>query len=198
LSELRKRSWRWGHVVGKFGLSATEIGAQIGANAVEVNRLLKDQGFFYGKPSAYGLTSKGEEYGVQRSHDNGYSGTYHVAYDTTHFDPSIIGVIDSSPEKLANVRADIAADRQSQRDEREAAQAEYEANFQASQSAKEKAKAQKENDELIEWLIAGGVLALIVTVIGAKRGIERHRRRKAEKAEKAEADSGTPSGVEGK
>lgn len=188
------RSWRWRHAVGKLGLSATEIGSQIGASNIEVNRLLEDQGYLYGKPGAYGLTSKGEEYGVQRDHDNGFSGIYHVAYPTTHFDPSIIDVIDSSPEKLAKVRADIAADRQAQRDEREAAQAEAEANFQASQAAKEKAEAQKEHDELIQWLIAGGVLALIVTVIGVKKGIERYQRRKAEKAEKAAADSG----VEGK
>jgi hypothetical protein len=184
--------------VGKFNLSATRIGTQIGASSAEVNRLLKDQDFLYGKPGAYGLTSKGEEYGVQRDYDNGHSGTYHVAYPTTLFDPSIIDVLDSLPEKLAKVRADIAADRHAQRAVKEAAQAEYEENYRASQAAKEKAQAQKEHDELIEWLIAGGVLALIVTVIGAKRGIERYQRRKAEKADKAEADSGTPSGVEGK
>ncbi|MFC4394675.1 hypothetical protein [Arthrobacter sedimenti] len=154
---------------------------------MEVNRLLKDQGFLYGKPGAYGLTSKGEEYGSQRDYDNGHSGTYHVAYSTTLFDPSIMEVIDLSPEKLAEVRADIRADRQARQAEKTAAQAHYEANYQASRSAKEKAKGQEEHDELIEWLIAGGVVALIGTVIAAKKGIAWYKHRKSEKAENAKA-----------
>lgn len=184
--------------MGKFDLSATRIGAQIGASSTEVNRLLKDQGFLSGKPGAYGLTSKGEEYGSQRDYDNGYSGTYHVAYPTTLFDPSIIGVIDSSPEMLAKVRAHIRADRQTQQAEKMAAQAEYEANYQASQAAREKAKGQHEHDELTEWLIAGGVVALIGTVIGVKKGIEWYKHRRFEKAKAAEDGSGASSEVEEK
>lgn len=183
--------------MGEPGLSATDIGSQIGASNIEVNRLLKDQGFLDGKPGAYRLTSKGDEYGIQRDHDNGCSGTYHVAYTTTHFDPSILDAIDSSPENLAKVRADISVDRQAQRAEREAAQAEYEADFQASQDAKERANAQKGKDELMEWLIAGGVAALIVTVVVAKKGVESYKRKKAEKAEKAKtAEDGSGASIE--
>lgn len=173
-------------------LSATRIGEQIGASGEEVNRLLIDQGFLDGKPGAWSLTSKGEEYGVHRDYDNGNnSGWYHEAHSFALFDSSIIDVLDASPEKLAEARADITADRQAQRAEREAAQDEYEANYQASQAAKEK----EEQDELIGWLIACGVVALTATVIGAKKGIERYRRRKAEKAE---SDPAPPNGSEAK
>lgn len=168
---------------------------------MEVNRLLKDQGILYGEPGAYGLTSKGEELGVQRYHDNGYGGVAHVSYETTHFAPSITDVLDSSPEKLAKVRADISADRQAQRAARKSAEAEADANFRASEADKETAEAENELDPNKVGLMAGGILVVIITFIGVKKGIDLYKRKKAEKAEKAaqaESGSGTSSGVEGK
>ncbi|CAN7573889.1 hypothetical protein LJR078_004327 [Arthrobacter sp. LjRoot78] len=170
---------------------------------MEVNRLLKDQGILYGEPGAYGLTSKGEEFGVQRYHDNGYGGFAHVSYETTHFDPSITDVLDSSPEKLAKVRADISADRQAQRAARKSAEAEADANFRASEADKETAEAENDIDPKV-WLMVGGTLVAIITFIGVKKGIDLYKRKKAEKAEKAEkaaqaeSGSGASSGVEGK
>lgn len=178
--------------MGKLGLSATEIGSKIGARNTEVNRLLKDQGFLYGKPGEYGLTSKGEEYGVQRHHDDGWGGVAYRDWEETHYDPSILDVLDSSPERLAKVRADISADRLTQRAEKEAAQDEYEANYQASKAAREKADAQEEHDEAVQGLIVFGVVALVAIVIVAKKGVDGYKRRKAEKAKrnrKAEAGS---------
>lgn len=46
------------------GISARSIGDQIGATSMEVNYLLKDQGFLYGKPGAYFLTPKGDPEGI--------------------------------------------------------------------------------------------------------------------------------------
>lgn len=185
-----------GHIVGKFGLSATEIGSRIGASAMEVNRLLKDQGFFYGEPGAYGLTSKGEEFGVQRSHDNGQHGVYHVSYETTHFDPRITDVLDSSPEKLAKVRADISADRQAQRAARKIAEAEEDANFQASRADKEAAETQYEIDPNKVVILVVGILAAIGTAVVVTKSIEWYKRKKAEKAAHAETSSDTSSGEE--
>lgn len=176
--------------MGKFGLSATEIGSRIGATAVEVNRLLKDQGFLYGEPGAYGLTSKGEEFGVQRSHDNGQHGLlYHVSYETTHFDPSITDVLDSSPEKLAEVRAGISADRQAQRAARKSAQEEEEANFQASRADKEAVETQYDVDPTKVLILAVGLLTAIGTAIGVTKSVEWYKRRTAEKAAQAETSS---------
>ena len=186
--------------MGKFGLSATDIGLRIGATAVEVNRLLKDQGFLSGEPSAYGLTSKGEEFGVQRSHDNGYGGYALRSWETTHFDPSITDVLDSTPEKLAQVRVDISAHKQAQKAARKIAQAESEANFQAFQANKEAAELQYEIDPRKVWLVVAGVLVAAGTTYAVHKGVRWYKRKKAEKAVQAESDrgSGTSTGDEGK
>lgn len=186
--------------MGKLGLSATEIGLRIGANAMEVNRLLKDQGFLYGIPSAYGLTTKGDEFGVQRSHDNGHHGSYNVSWDSTHFDPRILETLESSPEKLAKVREDIAADKQEQKAARKIAQEEAEAHFQAFQSDQEAAEAQYEIDPQKVLLVAVGVAVVVGASIGVHKGVRWRKRKKAAKAAQAEfdSDSGTSTGGEGK
>lgn len=176
--------------MGKYGLSAAEIGRQIGANALEVNRLLKDQGFLYGKPGAYGLTPKGEEFGVQRDHDNGYGGAAYRDWPTTHFDPSIVDVLDTSPEQLAKARADVSAARQAQSAARKAAQAEAEAEFLASQAEKQKGEPQYELDPQKVLLVVAGAAVIAGAAIGVRKGAEWYRHRKA-----ARAESGTGSGM---
>lgn len=182
--------------MGKFGLSATEIGSRIGASPLEVNRLLKDQGFLYGEPGAYGLTPKGEEFGVQRSHDNGYGGYAARSWETTHFDPSITDVIDASPEKLAKVRSDISADKQAQKEARKVAQAEAEANFHAFEAKKRAAETQEEIDPQKVLLLAAGALALGLTTKGVQKCVGWYKRHRAEKAEKAESEQSDSTGPE--
>lgn len=181
--------------MGKYGLSAAEIGKQIGANALEVNRLLRDQGFLYGKPGAYGLTPKGEEFGFHRSHDNGYGGVAHVSYETTHFDPSITDVLDSSPEKLAKARADVSAARQAQSAARKAERAEASANFLAAQAEKQKGEPQYEIDPHKVLLLAAIAAAAAGGAYGLRKGAEWYKHRKAEKAAPAEpgtSQAGSP------
>lgn len=165
--------------MGKFGLSASEIGSRIGATAVEVNRLLREQGFLRGQPGAYGLTAKGEAYGVQRFHDNGYGGSALRQWDTTHFDPSILDVLDSSAEMLAKVRSDISADKQAQKAARKNAQAEAEKNFLAFQAKKGSEAAQSHNrpDWRNELLLAASNVAARITASGVRKGIEWYKRR---------------------
>jgi hypothetical protein len=181
--------------VGKFGLSAAQIGSLIGATAMEVNRLLKNQGFLYGEPGAYGLTPKGEEFGVQRPHDNGYGGAAARSWETTHFDPRITDVLDASPEKLEKVRADISAVRQAQKAARKIAQAEAEANFQAFQAAKEAADTQYEIDLQKVLLVGAGLAAAVGTTIGVSKAVGWYKHKRVEKA--AEEESGTGSGTSG-
>lgn len=163
--------------MGKFGLSASEIGSRIGASATEANRLLRDQGFLRGKPGAYGLTSKGEDFGVQRPHDNGYGGSALREWETTHFDPSIMDVLDSSPEMLAKVRSEITADRQVQKAARQKAQAEADKNFLAFQAKKERetAPSQDETDWRKALILAAGSLAVRVTASGVRKGFARYK-----------------------
>lgn len=167
---------------------------------MEANRLLKEQGFLDGNPSAYRLTSKGKEFGVQRSHGNGLNGTYNVDWDSTHFDPRILDVLDSSREKLTKVRADISAEKQARKAVREVEQAEAEANFLAAEADRNRAETKDEIDPKKLMIAIGGVLVIFGATIGVRRGIEWYKRKKAEKA--AQEDSGddpdTSTGVEGK
>lgn len=161
------------------GLSARGIGKKIGATALEVNYLLKNQGFLYGEPGAWGLTPKGKEYGVQRSHDNGYSGTYHVAYETTHFAPGITEVLDSGPERLAKVREDILARKQALSAATKIAQAQAEAQFQAFQASKEAGEVEHEIDPQKVWLVIAGIVVIAGASYAAYKGVQWYKRKKA-------------------
>lgn len=183
--------------MGKLGLSATEIGSQIGASAMEVNRLLKDQGFLRGEPGAYGLTPKGEEFAVQRDHDNGYGGLAYRSWTFTHFDPSITNVLDAAPEKLAKVRADIAADKEARKLADKIAQDEAEANFLAAQAEKKAAATQYEIDPQKVILLVGITLVAVASAIGVREGIKWYKRKKAARAAAEEPGTDMPTGDDG-
>lgn len=162
-------------------LTARGIGRLIGATDVEVNYLLKDQGFLYGEPGAYGVTPKGKEFGVQRLHDNGYGGSAHRSWETTHFAPSITKVLDSSPEKLATVRRDILTRKQTLSAARKVLQAEAEARFHAFQASKEAPAVEPEIDPQKVWLVIGGIAILVAAGYGAYKGVGWYKRTKAAK-----------------
>ena len=159
-------------------ISARGIGDQIGATSVEVNRLLKDQGILYGKPGGYGLTPKGEKFGIQQAHDNGYGGYAHRSWETTHFDPSITGALDSSPDRLAKVREDIVTHRHALSAARKVAQAEAEANFHVYQASKEPAKTEPGIDPQTVFLVIAGIVVMAVAGYVVYKGAQWGRRRK--------------------
>lgn len=160
-------------------LSARGIGKLIGATAQEVNGLLKDQGFLYGEPGAYGLTPKGKEFGVQQVHDNGYGGFAHRSWETTHFAPDITGVLDSAPERLIKVREDILARKQALSAARKAGRDQAEAHFQAFQASKEPAKVEHEIDPQKVWLVIAGIVVIAGASYGAYKGLQWYKRKKA-------------------
>lgn len=160
-------------------LTARGIGKLLGATDVEVNYLLKDQGFLYGEPGAYGLTPKGKEFGVQCLHDNGYGGSAHRSWETTHFAPNITEVLDSSPEKLAKVREDILARKQTLSAARKVLQAEAEARFHAFQASKEAPKVESEIDPQKVWLVIAGIAILVAAGYGAYKVVRWYKRTKA-------------------
>lgn len=120
--------------MGKPGQSATDLGRPFQATAQEINRLLKDQGFTYGNPGAYGLTQKGEAFGIQVHHGRGTGGyaSMNPSWEPTYWDNRIATVLDVNPENLATVRATISAERLAKSAARKVAQAEAEAAFLAS------------------------------------------------------------------
>lgn len=60
-----------------MGKSAGVLGSDFGKTAKEMNAVLKDHGYLYGEPGAYGLTEKGQFYGEERHHSRGTGGYAH-------------------------------------------------------------------------------------------------------------------------
>ena len=156
------------------GLSARAIGEQIGATSIEVNRLLKDQGFLYGEPGAYYLTPKGHEFGVQQVHDNGYCGYTFRSWETTHFDPKVTEVLDSSPDRLAKVREDIFERRQALNAARKVEQAKADAYFLANKGA----GVEHEIDPQKVLLVIVGAVIIAGASYGIYKGVQRYQRKK--------------------
>lgn len=80
------------------GRSASVIGREFGLTGREMNQLLKQHGYLDGEPGAYGLTEKGERFGQEHYHENGYGGFAHRYWETRTWN-------DDLPEAL---KADMA------------------------------------------------------------------------------------------
>lgn len=60
-----------------MGKSARVLGGEFGRTARDMNALLKEHGYLYGEPGAYGLTEKGEQYAEEHYHHRGTGGYAH-------------------------------------------------------------------------------------------------------------------------
>jgi len=97
-------------------LSARLLGHLLGLTAMEVNLLLLHEGILEGEPGVYGLTDKGREYAGERYVETGPRS----GYDLTTYDPKIIDDLDTSRERLQQVRAEASAIRRDRREIRKA------------------------------------------------------------------------------
>jgi len=93
--------------------SATLLGRAHGLTGAEMNYLLKEEGFLYGEPGAYGVTPKGEPYANQKDHHRGTGGYswYNRYWDTRSWDPRILDDIDLSPGRRREVQEGAAEQR---------------------------------------------------------------------------------------
>ena len=122
---------------------------------------------------------RSSEFGVQQDHDNGYGGYALRSWSTTHFDPSITEVLDSSPDSLAKVREDILARKQALSAARKVGQAEAEASFQAFQASMEADKVEHEIDPQKVLLIIASIMVIAGTSYGVYKGVQWCKRKKA-------------------
>lgn len=60
-----------------MGKSARILGEAFGKSAREMNALLKEHGYLYGQPGAYGLTDKGKLHATEEHHTRGTGGYAH-------------------------------------------------------------------------------------------------------------------------
>jgi hypothetical protein len=77
----------------KYRKSARKLGEILGKTAIEVNKLLKENGFLEGEPGEYELTEKGKQYGEEIFEDNGYGGVANRHWDYKVWDEEVINEI---------------------------------------------------------------------------------------------------------
>lgn len=84
-----------------MGKSARVLGREFGRTDREMNKLLKDHGYLYGNPGAYGLTEKGQQYAEEQYHSRGTGGyaQYNPNWETRTW----------SNETAAALKADMEA-----------------------------------------------------------------------------------------
>ncbi|MGO2122458.1 hypothetical protein [Glutamicibacter arilaitensis] len=72
--------------------SARLLGQSLGLNAREMNKVLKEHGYLYGEPGAYGVTPKGKAYAQETDHSRGTGGyaQYNPTWEKRTWDESIL------------------------------------------------------------------------------------------------------------
>lgn len=94
-----------------MALSAKRLGEKIGLTSQEMNVLLKEEGYQNGEPGNYTTTDKGKPYVSEKCWDNGYGGYAARGYNYNVWDESVLDDIDTSPERLSQIRAKTANER---------------------------------------------------------------------------------------
>lgn len=139
-------------------VSATKLGALFGLSGQETNVLLKEEGFIEGEPGNYSPTDKGKEYSDELSDDNGYGGYCARGWSWLVWPESILDSVDTSPERLAEIREKTAEER---RERKAAAEAEADERFRQFCAAKEGNTEEAENSSAGKVLLALGAAALV-------------------------------------
>jgi hypothetical protein len=101
------------------------MGEEHGLTAVEMNILLKEEGFLEGSPNAYRVTPKGEPFASERIEGRGTGGYLHMnpSWGVRTWDPAIEDQLNITPERkrvlreaAAEQRRQIAHDRAAKAD----------------------------------------------------------------------------------
>lgn len=74
-----------------------------------MNALLKEHGYLYGEPGAYGLTDKGEQFGADHYHENGYGGYAHRNWETRTWNDHLAGALRADMEAAQPEPAELPA-----------------------------------------------------------------------------------------
>jgi hypothetical protein len=79
-----------------MGMTATELGRELGIGAREVNKLLKFHGFMEGDPGAYRPTALGRTFAVAHDFDNGYGGFAHRQWGWLSWKDGLVDALKAS------------------------------------------------------------------------------------------------------
>ena len=179
-----------------MGLTASEIGHRIGASAEVVNRLLLENGLTFGEPGAYGITDKGAAFGAAVEKDNGYGGWAHRNWAWSSWDESVIDELGATPDRIAEESAALKAAKAAKRAAKKLEGEQYWAGVMAEKAGKLDGDTFEGCAE--EGLTNGqkaliGVAVTVVVVVGGVliyEGVQRHKRRQADRAQRTAEVSG--------
>ena len=93
--------------------SARVLGFLHGLTAMEMNILLKEEGFLEGEPGQYIVTEKGQKYADEQHHHRGTGGYawYNRHWEQRTWDPSLTGEFDVTEERGQRLRGEASAAR---------------------------------------------------------------------------------------
>lgn len=144
--------------MGKYGLTATEIGYEIGASPQVVNHLLFERGLTSGPTSEYGPSEAGLAFGVQRSETKNNSWD---TFEWNNWDESVIAELDATPDRIAEAYETLRIARAERRAEKEARSAEHWAAWREEQDRKNEPDAPGN-----PWAALGALLIVGGTIVG--------------------------------
>lgn len=110
-----------GHMTGSApNRSARILGQDYGLTAVEMNFLLKEEGFLDGEPGTYFLTEKGKNYAHEQIDGRGTGGylQYNPSWSVRTWNPSITDELDVTEERKQQLREAARAARQERAESR--------------------------------------------------------------------------------
>jgi hypothetical protein len=93
--------------------NATQLGAEFGLNAAEMNFVLREEGFLDGEPGAYRVTEKGEPFATEHDHHRGPGGnsslTYNRHWTTRRWHESVTDGLEIDVNRRQELREAITA-----------------------------------------------------------------------------------------
>ena len=145
-----------------MALSAKRLGEKIGLTSQEMNVLLKEEGYQNGEPGDYSTTDKGKEYVSEKGWDNGYGGYAFRGYNYNEWDESILNNIDTSPERLSQIRTKTANERRERSAKKKKESEEYWATHSplySDNNSLEESDCDESNNDILGSLAIIGILA---------------------------------------
>lgn len=154
-----------------MALSAKRLGEKIGLTSQEMNVLLKEEGYQNGEPGNYSTTDKGKPYVSEKGWDNGYGGYAFRGYNYNEWDESILDDIDTSPERLSQIRAKTANERKERNAKKKKESEEYWATHSPLYS--DNTNLEESDYDESNNVILGGLAIFGILTYGVYKGIKR-------------------------
>jgi hypothetical protein len=90
--------------------SARILGQEFGKNAQEMNKLFNEYGYLEGKPGAWKVTEKGEQYAEERPRSNGHGGWAARSWEERVWDESVVDALKKNMAESPELQDEVVDD----------------------------------------------------------------------------------------